>query len=53
MPRKVNLKSLSKDELSALFRELGLPRYRADQLLHRIYQKYAADLPEITEFSLD
>lgn len=53
MPRKVNLKSLSKDELSALFRELGLPRYRADQLLHRIYQKYAADLSEITEFSLD
>jgi 23S rRNA (adenine2503-C2)-methyltransferase len=30
-----------------------LPRYRADQLLHWVYERYAADINEITEFSLD
>ncbi|MBI5640482.1 MAG: 23S rRNA (adenine(2503)-C(2))-methyltransferase RlmN [Nitrospirae bacterium] len=53
MPGKTNLKSLSKEGTHLFFRDLGLPRYRADQLLHWIYQKFAEDLGDITEFSKD
>lgn len=31
--------------------DAGLPRYRADQLLHWIYERYASGVDEITEFS--
>lgn len=49
----VNLKSLSRAELIAFVKHLGLPRYRADQLIHWIYQKGAETVEEITEFSKD
>jgi 23S rRNA (adenine2503-C2)-methyltransferase len=51
MAERVNLKALSRDGLLRFAREAGLPRYRADQLLHWIYERYASDVAEITEFS--
>jgi 23S rRNA (adenine2503-C2)-methyltransferase len=47
----INLKALSKDELYRFAEERQLPGYRANQLLHWIYQKYTAEIDEITEFS--
>jgi 23S rRNA (adenine2503-C2)-methyltransferase len=51
MPQKINLKSLSRDGLYRFAAGHGLPKYRADQLLHWIYGRYAQGLQEITEFS--
>jgi 23S rRNA (adenine2503-C2)-methyltransferase len=51
MAQRVNLKALSKDGLLRFAREAGLPRYRADQLLHWMYDRCASDVAEITEFS--
>jgi 23S rRNA (adenine2503-C2)-methyltransferase len=51
MSQKINLKSLSVDELHDFAADYHLPRYRVDQLLHWLYDRYAADLQEITEFS--
>jgi 23S rRNA (adenine2503-C2)-methyltransferase len=48
---KVNLKALSDADLRAFFDELGLPVYRSRQLLHWIYERWAASVEEITEFS--
>lgn len=53
MNNKINIKSLSKNELLGYVQEHGLPRYRAQQLIHWIYQKYAAAIEDITEFSKD
>jgi len=51
MSRKIDLKSLSKDGVYSFAADHDLPRYRADQLLHWIYERYAQSLQEITEFS--
>lgn len=51
MGKKVNLKSFSKDELFHFIEAAGLPRFRAGQLIHWIYQRYATDISSITEFS--
>ncbi len=51
MSKKINLKSLSIDELSGFMEGQGLPKYRAGQLLNWMYVKYAASPAEITEFS--
>jgi 23S rRNA (adenine2503-C2)-methyltransferase len=51
MAERVNLKALSKEGLLRFTREAGLPRYRAEQLLHWMYERYASDVAEITEFS--
>ena len=48
---KVNLKALDKAGISRFVESLGLPRYRADQLIRRLYKKYAVAIDEITEFS--
>lgn len=48
---KINLKSLSKDEIFRFIESKGLPRYRSEQLIHWIYKRYASDIDEITEFS--
>jgi len=53
MSKKINLKSLSRDEIAGLIERQGLPGYRADQLLDWLYVRYAASLDEITEFSKD
>jgi len=51
--KKINLKSLSKDEIITLIEKRELPRYRASQLIHWIYDRYASSIDEITEFSKD
>ncbi len=51
MTEKINLKALSKDGLVRFAEQAGLPPYRADQMLHWIYERYASDVAEITEFS--
>jgi 23S rRNA (adenine2503-C2)-methyltransferase len=48
---KTNLKALSKDELFEFMAKHGLPRYRGEQLVHWMYEKYVADTDEISEFS--
>jgi len=53
MSKKINLKSLSKDEIFRFIEDKGLPRYRSDQLIRWIYKKYATKIDEITEFSND
>ena len=51
MPDKINLKSLSEEELFSFAKAEGLPKYRVGQLFRWIYEKYARDIQEITEFS--
>ncbi len=53
MSAKTNLKALSRDDISHFIEDMGLPRYRANQLLHWIYQKYVSQINYITEFSKD
>jgi len=48
---KVNLKALSERELIEFIQGVGLPPFRARQLIHWIYRRYAATIEEITEFS--
>ena len=47
----IDLKSLSKKELDAFIENQGLPDFRADQLIHWIYARYASHIDDITEFS--
>jgi 23S rRNA (adenine2503-C2)-methyltransferase len=47
----VDLKSLSRKEIYAFINNRGLPDYRAEQLIHWIYTRYACHIDEITEFS--
>lgn len=51
MPKNIDLKSLPKAGVYHFAAEHGLPKYRADQLLHWIYERYVLSLQEITEFS--
>ncbi len=51
MTDKTDLKSLSRDELNRFVKEQGLPRFRAVQLLHWVYERYVRDIDGITEFS--
>lgn len=50
---KVNLKALSREDVLSFVKDLGLPRYRADQLLHWMYGRFACRISEISEFSHD
>jgi len=50
---KINLKSLSKDEMKEFVKTHSLPEYRARQLLHWIYEKKAESIEDITELSKD
>jgi 23S rRNA (adenine2503-C2)-methyltransferase len=51
MAGTINLKSLSHEEIFWFIENLGLPPYRARQLLHWIYKRQAATLDEITVLS--
>jgi 23S rRNA (adenine2503-C2)-methyltransferase len=53
MTERTNIKALSKEGVSHFIGEIGSPRYRANQLLHWVYQKYASEIKDITEFSND
>ncbi|MBF0328983.1 MAG: 23S rRNA (adenine(2503)-C(2))-methyltransferase RlmN [Nitrospirae bacterium] len=50
---ETNLKTLSADEFALYIVDAGLPKYRAKQLLHWIYEKHAASIQDITELSKD
>ncbi len=50
---KINLKALSKEELELFIKELGLPAFRARQIIHWIYERYATSIEDITELSKD
>ncbi|MGE5894492.1 MAG: 23S rRNA (adenine(2503)-C(2))-methyltransferase RlmN [bacterium] len=47
----IDLKSLSEASVFDLFREMGLPSFRARQLLHWLYERNITDIEKITEFS--
>ncbi|MEJ2181979.1 MAG: 23S rRNA (adenine(2503)-C(2))-methyltransferase RlmN [Nitrospirota bacterium] len=53
MMERTNLKELSARGVEDFLSTRGLPRYRSRQLLHWLYEKRAASLREITEFSRD
>ena len=53
MSGRINLKSISKDELVSLLAGLGQPRYRAEQVMHWIYGRFARAVADITELSKD
>ena len=53
MNPKLNLKSLSKEEIFLFIEKIGLPRYRAEQLLSWMYKRHASGIDAITEFSKD
>jgi 23S rRNA (adenine2503-C2)-methyltransferase len=50
---KIDLKSLNRDELSAFCEEMGLQRFRADQIFQWLYQKGASSFDEMTNLSKD
>lgn len=47
---KYDLKSFSVKEIDFFIEKLGLPSYRATQLVHWIYERMALSINEITEF---
>ncbi|MEQ8579573.1 MAG: 23S rRNA (adenine(2503)-C(2))-methyltransferase RlmN [Balneola sp.] len=51
--QKTDLKSLTKTELSDFCSELGLPRFRTDQIFQWLYQKGASSFEEMTNLSKD
>ena len=51
MPKNIDLKSLPKAGVYQFTAEHRLPKYRAGQLLHWIYERFVLSLQEITEFS--
>ncbi len=51
MSKKTNLKALSRLQTEEFFNEIGLPKFRASQLIHWIYDRKALSIDEITEFS--
>lgn len=50
---KTDLKSLTKTELFEFCTELGLPRFRTDQIFQWLYQKGASTFDEMTNLSKD
>ena len=51
MHTKTNLKALTPQQAASFFHDAGLPSFRARQLLHWMYEKYAQSIEDITEFS--
>lgn len=49
--QKINLKSLSRAQLQQFSEELGLPKFRGDQLFQWLYQKRAKSFDEMTNLS--
>ena len=50
-PDRIDLKSLTSDELLQFCKDLGLPSYRADQMFQWLYQKGAKSFDEMTNLS--
>ncbi|MCH8566858.1 MAG: 23S rRNA (adenine(2503)-C(2))-methyltransferase RlmN [Balneolales bacterium] len=49
---KINLKSLSREQLGAFCAEMGLKSFRADQLFQWMYQKEVSDFEQMTNLSI-
>ena len=49
---KIDIKSLSKPEIEQFCSELGLKRFRSDQIVQWLYQKGASSFDEMTNLSL-
>ncbi|MCS7202831.1 MAG: 23S rRNA (adenine(2503)-C(2))-methyltransferase RlmN [Thermodesulfovibrio sp.] len=47
---KINLKKLSSKEIEGIIKEWQLPSFRAKQLIHWIYHRFASSIQEITEW---
>lgn len=50
---RINLKALTEEGIRLFIQEMGLPLFRARQLIHWIYRRYVTAIDEITEFSID
>lgn len=50
---KLNIKSLSKQDMLSFVNQAGMPSFRAGQMLEWIYEKYAVSIEDITVFSKD
>lgn len=48
---KINIKELSKEELSAFIERLGLKPYRTEQIINWVYRKFAVSFDEMTNLS--
>lgn len=48
---KINIKALGRDELQTKLVELGLKKYRADQILAWIYSQYARSFEDMTNIA--
>lgn len=51
--QKIDLKSLTKAELSEFCTELGLPRFRTDQIFQWLFQKGASSFEDMSNLSKD
>lgn len=49
---KIDIKALSEDNIRSFIQELGLPSFRARQIIHWIYKKFSTSIDEITELSI-
>ncbi len=50
---KIDLKSLSRQDMNSFVQQAGLPLFRAGQMLRWIYERYAVSIEDITELSKD
>jgi 23S rRNA (adenine2503-C2)-methyltransferase len=51
--QQIDIKSLTKEKLGEFCSELGLKRFRSDQIVQWLYQKGAGSFDEMTNLSLD
>lgn len=51
--KKINFKSLSKQELESFIKGFGLPSFRLRQIIHWIYERQVTSIHDITELSKD
>ena len=50
---KIDIKSMTKDELRLTLHEIGLPKFRADQIFSWLHQKGVSSFDEMTNISKD
>lgn len=49
---RLNLKSISAEGIMTYIKEMGLPAFRARQLIHWMYRRYITRIDDITELSI-
>ncbi|MEX1120671.1 MAG: 23S rRNA (adenine(2503)-C(2))-methyltransferase RlmN, partial [Balneolales bacterium] len=50
---KTDIKSLTKSEIESFCEQLGLKRYRSDQIFQWLFQKQASSVSDMTNLSKD